>query len=562
MRSSRCWLGVAVLLLAVFVYLQNIGSEHAATNPDELLYLQITRLTADSGQWLPLQSEREKHRNTKPPALFWQGMVSTDGGENWDLWHLRYPNALYTLAIAGMVFLLGRRFGEGNSTGLVGALVYLAFFGVYRHGPVLLTSAPETFWLFSPLFALLYFDPKARGLSWPWAIACGLMIGLALLYKSFALVIPPVAVLSWWGLRAQDYRLGLWLRSDFPKLMLMSGLALGIFALWFVLDPERHLIFNDFVWKENVGKITTGGNYLANLLWGKHSIWSYSFGWLTNAGLLAPAVLSLFGISFLRRSTLSSPEKKMWILLGVFFFFFIPFSARYERYLLPAMPAVAVLCALRWREIPRWTFRLTLVTVLLVAVGLGLLAAILMEALAGDSVYSWTFWLVLGGTMAVPLFGLFRSSWTRDSALASIFLLYALYGAFLEPLNGPRGQYDSAVRQEMRGQTVMVPRLYNGRDELYRFLLPASEVRDAPFKKTEGVEKLMEEPKFLIISRPFGDDSLDQDPKLRVVGTRLNFNQSLRGPQVWDILRGNLAPNLFAEDVILEVLPSQVRSAP
>ncbi len=97
--------------LALAAYFFALGSDHAATNGDELLYAQITRLTADTGQWLPLQSEVERHRNTKPPALFWQGLVSTDWGKHYELWRLRYPNVLYTLGIAIMVFLTGRKLG-------------------------------------------------------------------------------------------------------------------------------------------------------------------------------------------------------------------------------------------------------------------------------------------------------------------------------------------------------------------------------------------------------------------------------------------------------------------
>ena len=71
-------LGWLALALAVFVYLHNLGSEHAATNPDENLYWQITRMTAEGGEWLPLKNLNEAERNTKPPALFWQGIVMTD----------------------------------------------------------------------------------------------------------------------------------------------------------------------------------------------------------------------------------------------------------------------------------------------------------------------------------------------------------------------------------------------------------------------------------------------------------------------------------------------------
>jgi len=125
------WLGALCLAFAAFVYLHNTGSEHAATNPDEYLYLQIARLTADTGQWLPLQATETKHRNTKPPGLFWQGMAATGFGEHQELWRLRLPNALFSLAAAAMAFFLARRMTGTFSSGVVAALAYLAFLGVY-----------------------------------------------------------------------------------------------------------------------------------------------------------------------------------------------------------------------------------------------------------------------------------------------------------------------------------------------------------------------------------------------------------------------------------------------
>ena len=45
---------------------------------------------------------QEAERNTKPPALFWQGVVMTDWGRHWELWRVRLPVALYTLATAAL----------------------------------------------------------------------------------------------------------------------------------------------------------------------------------------------------------------------------------------------------------------------------------------------------------------------------------------------------------------------------------------------------------------------------------------------------------------------------
>ena len=343
------------IALALAAYFFALGSDHAATNGDELLYAQITRLTAENGHWLPLQSEVERHRNTKPPALFWQGIVSTGWAEHYELWRLRYPSVLYTLALAGLVFLTGRKLGGAASTGLLAALVYLAFFGTYRYGRVFLTSAPETFWLFLPFCLLLLRRKPVAPIGWAWAAAFGLMFGLAMLYKSFALAVPAAAGLAWWTLDARGYRVGTWLKNDAPQIALAGLLSLGVFSLWYFLDPQRHLIIADFVLDENVGKFDPEGeNYFANLLWGGSSIWRNVVSYPINAGLLAPAVIAVFVLGFLHRKEQTGSEKLLWFwLITLFAVFSLP-NQRDERYLLPGMPALAVLCALYWPRIPLW----------------------------------------------------------------------------------------------------------------------------------------------------------------------------------------------------------------
>ena len=98
-----------VVLLAGFVYVHDLSSPHIPKNGDEYPYTHITRLTAASGTLLPLRSDLPGMRNTKPPLLFWQGIVSTDGGRSFGLWNLRYPSVVYTFLTGLLVFLLGRR---------------------------------------------------------------------------------------------------------------------------------------------------------------------------------------------------------------------------------------------------------------------------------------------------------------------------------------------------------------------------------------------------------------------------------------------------------------------
>ena len=82
---------IAALILAIFTYFYALDSKNAPTNGDEAVYAHIVRLTAASGHLLPLQSQLDHMRNTKPPLLFWQGIASTDWARHWDRFSLRYP---------------------------------------------------------------------------------------------------------------------------------------------------------------------------------------------------------------------------------------------------------------------------------------------------------------------------------------------------------------------------------------------------------------------------------------------------------------------------------------
>ena len=124
-----------------------ITSQKTATN---IPYEHITRMTAASGHWLPLQSELPEMRNTKPPLLFWQGIASTNWGSDWTLWRLRWPSVVYTLLTAGLAFLVAWKASHRLDTGLDCAadiprvLQHLSLWRPF------LTDAPSVFWLFVP----------------------------------------------------------------------------------------------------------------------------------------------------------------------------------------------------------------------------------------------------------------------------------------------------------------------------------------------------------------------------------------------------------------------------
>ncbi len=544
------------ILLALAAYFAALESDHAATNGDELLYAQMTYATAESGHWLPLQTLIERHRNTKPPGLFWQGLVSTNWAESWSLWNLRWPNVLYTLATALMVFVLARRLSASASTGLLAALLYLAFFGTYRYGRVFLTSAPETFWLFLPIFVLLVGSREGQRdkICWPAVLAFGLFVGAALLYKSFALVLPAAAALAWWTLHQHNYQLGPWLRRDVPKIAAMSFVALGVFSLWYWLDPQRHLLLQDFVLKENVGKFDTGGNnYFVNLLWGESSIWRNVISYPFNAGLLAPALVTLFVITWLQRRELSNDEKLLWIwIITVFAVFTLP-NQRDERYLLPGMPALAVLLGLHWAQIPRWILGITLLAVAVISLGMGLGAVLLTNDAGLGPLYPWFYWPFIAAVIAFAAVGLWRQNLTRSFAAPAVLLLYLAYAAFLVPFDGPRGEFDRGTADFTRGKSIAAPINFNAREEIYRFMLPEAGL--APYHVNDYVlDRLKAENNLFIITLPLQDLSVENSPDLRIVGTRLQLIDRFNNQETIDMLTGHVSRNLFKKDLLVEVI--------
>jgi 4-amino-4-deoxy-L-arabinose transferase-like glycosyltransferase len=463
---------------------------------------------------------------------------------------------LYTLALAGLVFLLGRKLGGTASTGLLAALVYLAFFGTYRYGRVFLTSASETFWLFLPFCLLLLRRQPVAPIGWAWAAAFGLIFGLAMLYKSFALAVPAAAGLAWWTLDARGYRVGTWLKNDAPQIALAGLLSLGVFSLWYFLDPQRHLIIADFVLDENVGKFDPQGeNYFANLLWGGSSIWRNVVSYPINAGLLAPAVIAVFVLGFVRRKDQTGSEKLLWFwLITLFAVFSLP-NQRDERYLLPGMPALAVLCALYWPRIPLWLLGVGLLAVGVIAFGMGWGALLLTRDLAAGPLYPWYFWVFLAGLIAFVLTTLFRRAPIRSAVVPAILLLYLAFGLFLIPFDGPRGAFDRTAQDFARGKAFPAPVNFGAREEIYRFLLPGSDPRPYKIKNTPGLDELRANNGLFIVTVPLGDRTVEADPRLRVLSSRLQLIDRFNHAETIDMLRGNVSRNIFKEDLLVEVKP-------
>ena len=557
MKRRLAWYGL-VTLLAVGTYFYGLDSQHIPKNGDEYPYEHITRLTAASGELLPLQSELPSLRNTKPPLLFWQGIASTRRGREWTLFHLRYPSVLYTLLTGLLVLLLARRLSGRTETGFLAVLGFLAFFSTYRYGRPFLTNPPEVFWLFLPFFALLYWRPAAFESRFVFPAFMGIGIGIAELYKSFALVLPVALGLAWWYLHVRGYRLGAFFARDAGKVAVTASISLALFGSWFLLDPDPAGVWREFVLRENVGKFDLPGGYLPRLLWGRSSLWSLALGYPLNAGLLAFPVVALFFTAGRRRRELSDGEKLLWIwVLTLFLVFSVP-SQRSSRYLLPAMPALAVLLALGWHRIERWVLALSLLATATAVGAMALLSIQARHLTPGQPLHSPGFWVLLAGTGTLVLLALLLPSFTRAAVHAGIVLGYLSFAAWLRPFDGPRGRYDPNAQQFARGREVWVPSDFIAKDERYRFILPGANVHAYPEDGALSVRELVARYPLVAVARPLGETTVEGGVTR---GQRLDLRGRQTARELEQILRGDVSPSLFVRELLVEARGSSAEPA-
>ena len=544
---------VAMVVLAVVTYFFGLDSLQIPKNGDEFPYAHIARLTADSGHWLPLQSTLDNMRNTKPPMLFWQGILSTHWGQDWTLWQLRYPNVLYTLATAVLVGLLGWKCSHRHlATGLLAALIWLAFFSTYRFGRPFLTNAGEVFWLFMPFFLLLFRGKHGFDSPWAMPLLIGISTGIGLLYKSFALLLPIGLGLAFWYWRYRHYRPGEFLKRDVYKLILIALISLGIFALWFAFDPNPQSIWQEFVVGENAGKFDPHGpSYLSKMFWGDGSIWVLATGYALNAGLLALLVFAAMGLGLwrlIRTRDLSDDEKFLWWWVLILFMVFCFPSQRSSRYLLEAMPALSVLIALVWFRLSRWVLFVTTLLCMVAIAAIGYLGWLLQHDV-GQPLYSATQAVLVVIVLSSLALSLLLPRLLPWLTLPGVFAAYLTLTGFLSVFDGPMGRYPEKVQWQTAGQTVWVPYNFNAAYEQYRFLLPGADIRG--YRSDAGIPLhiLRERYPLLIVQQPL-TEAVCTDCK--ILGERLELRGRQSDEEIRAMLKGDVAKHLFMREILID----------
>ena len=544
-----------ILLLGVFTYLYGLDSRFAPKNGDEYPYMHIVRMTANTGDWLPLQSEMQGLKNTKPPLIFWQGLVTTQWANHWSLFNLRWPGVFYTGLTALFLFLAVRRFSGNAKTGLLAGLVWLSFFATYRYGRPFLTDPPEVFWISLPFMALLYWGKKAFDSKILFPLFAGICLGFALLAKSFAYIVPATFALTLYYWRWRQWSISKTLISDFYKLFIIGILALGVFALWFALDPYPEAIWKEFVLGENAGKFDArSSNYLLDLLSGGDSIWMLMLTTLGNAGLFAFVLISTLWQCWRERRFLTIEESLLLLLAIAFLIVFSFPSQRSGRYLLPVMPAFAALIALHWERLPLWGFRIALILqIMILAILIWLGSRLQLSVLiggAGSWTYSYAHWFLMGTSVLLALGGLFKRDFCKTAALASCFLVYCALNSSLSPLEGQMGRYSPAVIAQVQDKDVWIPCDYRAKDEEYRLLLPGGRLHGYLASEAGEAAQLSANYSLVLVQAPLGVKPLVCD-SCQILGQRMEMRARHSDEEIIDMLKGNIAEHLFVNEFLV-----------
>jgi 4-amino-4-deoxy-L-arabinose transferase-like glycosyltransferase len=532
------WIGLAVAV--ALGYLFGLGGDHIPRNGDELVYAHIARLTAQSGHWLPLVSSYDFMRNTKPPLLFWQAMAAGGWGEHWTLLNLRLPSVAYTWGIALMVALLtwkivrgdaatpdvdaeagaaDRRNRHAMSMGAIAALVYLSFFTTYRYGRPYMTSSPETFWLFGVFFCLAWSPARLLASTWKFPLIAGMALGIGCLYKSFAMVAPVSfgLALCYQTVGAQRapwqiFRPSIF--SDAIKVAATCVIGLAVFSLWFAIDPQPGEVWREFVVGENAGKMNSSKGYFKTAFSGSSGILTILTGYFSNALFLLPLSVGCFVAAWRswrqRKGTaqsISAAEKIMWLwLLALALVFMLP-TQRSTRYLIPAMPALAVVIALYWQRIGRIWFSLSLLACLIGALAMGLIGYGAVRATHDAWIYSPFFWLFVAATVLACAAGIVKKELTRPVAALSGFAVLLALAWVTNPFNGELGRFRAGTNALLKGQRVEVPSNFNGHFERYEFIIPGAKIvsyfAEQPVDY-QDVEALFKTSRYALVQRRIG----------------------------------------------------------
>jgi 4-amino-4-deoxy-L-arabinose transferase-like glycosyltransferase len=327
--STRArWLYCGLAGLLSLVWLATLASR-PLFNPDEGRYAEIPREMLSGGDWII------PHLNgldyiEKPPLQYW-ATAATYRLLGVSEFSARLYTALTALATVALIgFLAARLWGSG--AGWRAAAVLSGMFMFVVLGQLMTLDMSLTFWMTASLAGFLLAQ-RAPSTERGWMLFAWLAAALGVLTKGLVAAAIPAAVLVIYSLWARDF-------SPWRKLHLKLGLPLFLVVTvpWHWLAARRLSDFLQFFFvHEHVAR------YLTPIADRREPWWF--FGWVFLAGTVpwtVPALRVLVSGWRTPRGQFS-PTLFLWIWVVFVCVFFSISDSKLMPYILPAMPALAVL---------------------------------------------------------------------------------------------------------------------------------------------------------------------------------------------------------------------------
>jgi len=358
--SARDHALLAVALFAAVAFF--IRAWEGDLHGDSVRYAAIAKNILATGQWLTMQDEPGRLYANKPPLMFW--LVAAGFkllGPT--VYAARFWSCLFGAASCVVVFLLAR---ETLATGaaVLGAVTLATMGGFLKNATdvrmdslVALCTAASAYGL-----ALAHLGEKPK-----WLLLGGLAAGVSLLAKAAAGAFPLALLVA--GLLVWRRR---WLISGwfFASLALLALVAVPWHAA--MVAHEGKVFSAIYFGGEATGTEVAFGAHLAP------NLWQNILALLVRSSPWWP--LALVGIWRLRRG---EPRERLALALAAMWTILVVLAAavpakRYDRYVIPACPAVALMAGNGLLALlpKRWAAKLP-GAIALIAVAIALILAIL-----------------------------------------------------------------------------------------------------------------------------------------------------------------------------------------
>jgi 4-amino-4-deoxy-L-arabinose transferase-like glycosyltransferase len=341
LRQSGLYLGLAVLLIAV--WLATLANR-PLFNPDEGRYAEIPREMLSGGDWVIPHLDGLDYIE-KPPLQYWATatMYRLFGVSEFAA---RLYTALTALGTVALVGLLGTRLG-GRDTGWRAAAIASGMVMMVILGQLVTLDMSLTFYMTASMTGFVLAQQANESAqqakdSWPkWMLMAWIAAALGVLTKGLVAAAIPAAVLVIYSLCSRDF-------TPWRKLNLAWGLPvfLGLTVPWHWLAAvRRHEFLQFFFVHEHFAR------YLTPIADREESWWFFGMVFLIGTVPWTVPALRVMVIGWRGggrgpgAGTPFRPTFFLWIWVLFVCVFFSLSDSKLMPYILPAMPALAVLIA-------------------------------------------------------------------------------------------------------------------------------------------------------------------------------------------------------------------------